>query len=91
MIVSHAHKFIYIKTYKTGSTSVEAALSGVCGPDDVITEASEQLRGVRQVMTSRPFWRYAPMLALAVGGFMAMQGLWVSRWLWGWVLVNQCW
>ena len=48
MILSHAHKFIYIKTYKTGSTSVEAALSGVCGPDDVLTEASEQLRGVRQ-------------------------------------------
>lgn len=47
MIVSHTHRFIYIKTYKTGSTSVEAALSGICGPDDVITEASEQLRGVR--------------------------------------------
>lgn len=48
MILSHEHKFIYIKTYKTGSTSVEAALSAVCGPSDVITEASEQLRGVRQ-------------------------------------------
>lgn len=48
MILSHEHKFIYVKTYKTGSTSVEAALSAVCGPDDVITEASEQLRGVRQ-------------------------------------------
>ena len=48
MILSHEHKFIYIKTYKTGSTSVEAALSAVCGPDDVLTEASEQLRGVRQ-------------------------------------------
>lgn len=48
MILSHAHKFIYIKTYKTGSTSIEAALSGICGPDDVITEASEELRGVRQ-------------------------------------------
>lgn len=48
MILSHAHKFIYIKTYKTGSTSVEAALSTVCGPDDVLTEASEPLRGVRQ-------------------------------------------
>lgn len=48
MILSHAHRFIYIKTYKTGSTSVEAALSGACGPEDVITEASEQLRGVRQ-------------------------------------------
>jgi hypothetical protein len=48
MILSHAHKFIYVKTYKTGSTSIEAALSAICGPDDVITEASEQLRGVRQ-------------------------------------------
>ncbi len=48
MILSHAHRFIYIKTYKTASTSVEAALSGICGADDVITEASEQLRGVRQ-------------------------------------------
>jgi hypothetical protein len=47
MILSHAHKFIYIKTYKTGSTSIETALSAVCGLDDVITEASEQLRGHR--------------------------------------------
>ena len=47
MILSHAHRFIYIKTYKTASTSIEAALSSVCGPDDVITEASEQLRGHR--------------------------------------------
>ena len=47
MILSHTHKFIYIKTYKTGSTSIETALSAVCGPDDVITEASEQLRGHR--------------------------------------------
>lgn len=48
MILSHAHRFIYIKTYKTGSTSIEAALSGICGPEDVITQASEELRGVRQ-------------------------------------------
>ena len=48
MILSHAHKFIYIKTYKTASTSIEAALSAVCGPDDVITPASEQLMQTRQ-------------------------------------------
>lgn len=68
MILSHAHKFIYVKTYKTGSTSIEAALSAVCGPDDVITEASEQLRGVRQkpaqnyriehpAKPGRPLWK----------------------------------
>jgi hypothetical protein len=68
MILSHEHKFIYVKTYKTGSTSIEAALSGVCGPRDVITEASEQLRGVRQksaqnfrlehpAVPKRPLWR----------------------------------
>jgi hypothetical protein len=68
MILSHAHKFIYIKTYKTGSTSIEAALSGICGPDDVITQASEQLRGVRAqpaqnfriehpAKPPRPFWK----------------------------------
>ncbi|MFM9847442.1 MAG: sulfotransferase family 2 domain-containing protein [Hyphomicrobiaceae bacterium] len=68
MILSHDHKFIYIKTYKTGSNSIEAALSGICGPGDVITEASEQLRGVRQkpaqnfrldhpAVPKRPLWR----------------------------------
>lgn len=43
MILSHAHKFIYIKTYKTASTSIEAALCDVCGPGDVITPASKVL------------------------------------------------
>jgi hypothetical protein len=68
MILSHEHKFIYIKTYKTGSTSVEAALSAVCGPRDVITEASEQLRNARAKpaqnyrlshpeVPARPMWR----------------------------------
>ncbi len=37
MIVSHAHKFIFLKTKKTAGTSVELALSELCGPDDVIS------------------------------------------------------
>jgi predicted MFS family arabinose efflux permease len=41
----------------------------------------EQLAGVRQVMTDRQFWRYAPMVTVSIGGFMAVQGLWVSRWM----------
>ncbi|MGA9444245.1 MAG: sulfotransferase family 2 domain-containing protein [Methyloceanibacter sp.] len=37
MIVSHAHRFIFIKTKKTAGTAIEAAISQLCGPDDVIT------------------------------------------------------
>lgn len=47
MIASHAHRFVFLKTRKTAGTSVEIALSKVCGPDDVITRISpedEQLR-----------------------------------------------
>ena len=38
MIISHRHKFVYVKTRKTASTSLEIALSQFCGPDDVITK-----------------------------------------------------
>lgn len=47
MIVSHAHRFIFLKTKKTGGTSIELALSQLCGPDDIIppiTESDEALR-----------------------------------------------
>ena len=47
MIASHAHRFIFLKTRKTAGTSVEIALSTVCGPDDIITAISpddEELR-----------------------------------------------
>ena len=37
MIVSHKHKFIFLKTQKTAGTSIEIALSKFCGPDDIIT------------------------------------------------------
>lgn len=40
MIVSHRHRFIFIKTFKTAGTSLEVFLSGVCGPDDVVTPIS---------------------------------------------------
>ena len=37
MIISHEHKFIFLKTRKTAGTSIELALSQLCGPDDIIT------------------------------------------------------
>jgi hypothetical protein len=45
MIVSHRHRFIFVRTRKTAGTSVEIALSKFCGPDDVITrDADDALR-----------------------------------------------
>jgi hypothetical protein len=41
MIVSHRHRFIFVRTRKTGGTSVEIALSKFCGPDDVITRDTD--------------------------------------------------
>ena len=45
MIVSHRHRYIFVRTRKTAGTSVEIALSKFCGPDDVITrDADDALR-----------------------------------------------
>ncbi len=37
MIISHKHKFIFLKTRKTASSSLEMALSKICGQDDIIS------------------------------------------------------
>ena len=37
MIISHTHKFIFIKTRKTAGSSVEHILSKRLGPDDICT------------------------------------------------------
>tara|TARA_B100000035_G_C21029670_1_gene567724 strand:+ start:622 stop:1431 length:810 start_codon:yes stop_codon:yes gene_type:complete len=41
MILSHKNKFIFLKTKKTASTSIELLLSKVCGKNDIITPVSE--------------------------------------------------
>lgn len=50
MILSHRHRFIFLKTNKTGSTSVEIALSRYCGPEDVITPISAADEALRQTL-----------------------------------------
>jgi hypothetical protein len=69
MIVSHQHKFIFIKTKKTAGTSIEAALSELCGPADVITpyreesdrdrkgRAPQNYRIEHPLKPQRPLWR----------------------------------
>ena len=48
MIISHEHKFIFLKTKKTAGTAIEAALSELCGPRDVITPYREESEGERK-------------------------------------------
>ncbi len=40
-----------------------------------------QAAGVREVMTHPRFWWIAPLGALAMGSFMAVQGLWAVPWM----------
>lgn len=39
MIVSHKHKFIFLKTAKAAGTSIETALAPRCGPADIIASS----------------------------------------------------
>ncbi len=41
----------------------------------------QQSRELGRVLRSREFWRYAPMTATGLGGFVALQGLWAVPWL----------
>lgn len=48
MIVSHRHRFIFIKTRKTAGTSIEIALSKFCGPEDIISPIAREDEAVRE-------------------------------------------
>ena len=60
MIISHSRKFIFIKTFKTGGSSLEIALSKYCGKDDILTELDppeEALRRERYGIGAQNFER----------------------------------
>jgi hypothetical protein len=45
MIISHRHRFIFIKTRKTAGTSIEVYLSRFCGEEDVVTPLNPPVEG----------------------------------------------
>jgi hypothetical protein len=47
VIISHRHRFIFIKTRKTAGTSIEIALRPHLGPDDIATPIREDQVAVR--------------------------------------------
>ncbi len=58
MIVSHEHRFIFMKTLKTAGTSVEIELSRVCGPDDIVTPLPADDELLRAERGGRPGQNY---------------------------------
>lgn len=66
MIASHAHRFIFLKTRKTAGTSVEIALSSVCGPDDTVTPIHEDDEVLRAAQGVEPRNWQSPPLAVKV-------------------------
>lgn len=74
MIVSHEHKFIFLKTKKTAGTSIELALSALCGPDDIIAPITEGDEALRAVGSGPRNWRMH-------GWWQSERPLFKRRWL----------
>ncbi|MDP7977608.1 sulfotransferase family 2 domain-containing protein [Bacillus sp. WLY-B-L8] len=54
MIISHEHKFIFLKTKKTAGTSIEISLSRYCGDKDIITPISPADEKIRAEFGKQP-------------------------------------
>lgn len=46
-----------------------------------IESMAEQWSGIKQILTHRHFWRFAPFSFALTGGYVAVHSLWASAWL----------
>ena len=58
MIISHRHRFIFIKPKKVAGTSIEISLSRICGPEDVLTPLGAKDEKQRQMWANRSSQNY---------------------------------
>lgn len=62
MIVSHRHRFIFLKTRKTAGSTLEVMLSRFCGPDDIVTPMGPEDEALRSEHGAQnyelPIWRW---------------------------------
>ena len=68
MIVSHKHRFIFLRTEKTAGSSIEFALAELCGPEDIVTGINSEA-AARLGLTpgaGRPRW--TRRLSIRTGG-----------------------
>ena len=50
MILSHKHRFIFLKTRKTAGTSIEMGLCNFCGVEDIITQEGVKDEALRKTL-----------------------------------------
>lgn len=62
MIVSHRHRFVFVKTRKTAGTSMELHLSRFTGPDDILTPFTAEDEALRRelALPEPRNWQRAP-------------------------------
>ena len=67
MIISHSHRYIFIKSEKTAGTSVEAALSKHCTDSDIVTplgdywfNRGEKGEWIHSAMNAEGFFQHDP-------------------------------
>ena len=79
MIISHKHKFIFVKTVKTAGTSIEAFLSQHCGPDDVLTPIFPAIEGHQPRNYEGPVHPISEILRLPFGPVSAWRHILSQR------------